>query len=174
MALDINGFTLSKSTNFLIGASGTNIDSGGRIVIPNNPAASGTTAVSGSAANQYPQVINSMTVNSGAWTGNTTFTAPVAGLYFVSTAVIINGTGDTATPTNIYNAYLGVVKNGALYGYGSSQTNDSWSPMLFQTLIYLNVGDTVAIAVNASPIPVGNSPGFYQSNHGSLAITLIG
>lgn len=174
MALNINGFALTKGTDFAIGASGTLIDSGGRIVIPNNPNVAGTTSVAGSAANQYPQVINSMQVNSGAWTSNTTFTAPVAGLYFVSSAVIINSTGDTATPTNIQNSYTSVIKNGAVYGFGSTQTNDAWSPTLYQTLIYLAVGDTVAIAINAAPGPTGSSAGFYQSNHGSLVVTLIG
>lgn len=174
MPLNINGYSIGGGTDFTIGASGTKVDSGGRIVVPNNPAYSGSTIIDGTVVNEFPQQVNSAFVNTGEWTSNTTFTAAVAGLYFVSSAHIMNSTGDNTTATNIAPNYVAVVKNGAVYAFNSSQTNDAWTPTLLQTLVYLNVGDTIQIAVNKAPGPVGASSGMYRSNHNSLAITLIG
>lgn len=174
MSLNINGYALTGGTDFTIGASGTKVDSGGCIVIPNNPNYSGSTIISGTVANEYPQQVNSAVLNSGEWTSNTTFTASITGLYFVSAAHIMNSTGDTTTATNYQYAYVAVVKNGAVYAFTSTQTNDAWTPTLLQTLVYLNSGDTIQIAVNAAPGPAGTSAGMYRSNHNSLVITLIG
>lgn len=174
MALDINGYSLAKGTDFTIGGTGTKIDSGGRIVIPANTNVSGTNLTSGTAARQNPQVINTMTVNSGAWTGNTTFTAPVAGLYFISSAMIVNSTGDNTTATNTQTTYFGVLKNGGIHSFGYVNTADGWTPVMHQTMAYLAVGDQITIAINASPLTVGTGAGYYQNNHGNLVITLIG
>jgi hypothetical protein len=174
MSLDINSFVVAGGSELVLGASGTKLDSGGRVVIPNNPALSGMTAIDGTVVSEYPQQVNSTVVNTGAWTGNTTFTAPVAGLYFVSSAMITNGTGNNTVATTIQSIYVGIVKNGVLYAFMNYHTNDGWSPALLQTLVYLAVGDTIKIAVNTAPCTVGTSAGMYRSNHNSLVITLIG
>ena len=174
MAPNIIGYVLGGGTDFTIGIAGTKIDSGGRIVIPNNPAVSGYTNISGTVANEYPQQVNSLMVNSGEWTGNTLFTATVSGLYFVSAAHIMNGTGDNSTATNYTYGYVSVVKNGVTYAFNSVQSNDAWTPSLLQTLVYLVVGDTIRIAVNTAPSPSGTSAGMYRANHNNLVITLIG
>jgi hypothetical protein len=174
MALDINGFVLTGGSDFSFGAAGAKIDSGGRVISPNYPAMHGSTIIDGSVVSEYPQNINSVTLNSGAWTGNTTFTAPVAGLYFVSTAHIVNGSGNNTVATDIKYGYIGIIKNGAVYGFNCWYTNDAWTPSLFQTMVQLAVGDTIQISVNTAPSPAGNSPGMYRSNHNSTTITLIG
>lgn len=178
MAIDINGYTLSSSSGLVLGSSSSKIRSSGAVGAPYAPY---TPSVFGSQTNyggqhpQYPWQIDSTSLNAGTvWTGNTTFTCPVAGAYYTSWGGICYGT-DSGYATSTYAGYGGLVKNGVLQGFFHWNTNDYWETVNYNRVVTCAAGDTLSWAINIAPSPVGTSGiGAYGSYHNMSTIWFIG
>jgi len=168
MAVNINGYDLSNNSGLAFGTSTSKINTNGQLISPASPIVFGSKNTgSGAVVSQYPWSVNSTTVNvNTVWTSNTTYTCPVAGVYYAAWSGICQG--------GAWNGYGGLVKNGGLTGYWAWSTNDAWDTCNFQVILGCSAGDTLAWAVNIAPSPVGASPGAYDSNHNMMTIWLIG
>lgn len=176
MPININGYNLSDSGGLALGSSSSRIRSSGAIgapLVPLNPGVFGSKIGIG-VQSQYPWVLNSSSFNTGTvWTGNTTFTCPVAGAYYTSWGGICLGTNST-TPTTTLSGYGGVVKNGVLQGFFHWNTNDYWDTVNYNKIVICAAGDTLTWAINIAPSPVGSSSGAYGDNHNMSTIWFIG
>jgi hypothetical protein len=173
MPVNINGYTLSEAAGLTFGTSGTKIVAANYgIRDPMLPGMLGS-ATDGSATYKvYPYPVNDVNINIGScWSGSTfRFTAPVAGIYYVSYSGIV---GD-GTPTQTAG-YYAVIVNGANTYWGYKDTVSIWELMHIEILFKLAAGDTVSWAMNASPGPVSGYPGgAYRSNHNTCTIWLVG
>jgi hypothetical protein len=163
MPLDINGFQLTSNSGLALGGT-AKVSTGGFLQSNATPMMFGCRTGVG-ASSTYPWPINSTTVNSGAWTSNTTWTCPVAGIYCINLTLIYG--------TNA-NGYTGVIVNGGLTYFGYSGVPDIWDTFTFQVLYKLAVNDTVSWAVNTAPAPASGAGGAYGDNHNMASIWFVG
>ena len=168
MPLDINGYQLTNNSGLVFGNSTAKVSTGGFLQSNTTPMMFGARTDSGSVIQVYPWTVNSTTVNTGAWSSNTTWTCPVAGIYCICLTVI-SGTG----PVGAYG-YNAVIVNGANTYFGYYNVTDVWDTFTFRVLYKLAVNDTVRWAINASPGPVGNGSGAYAANHNMASIWFVG
>jgi hypothetical protein len=166
MTLDINGYQLTNNSGLVFGNSTAKVSTGGFLQSNTTPMMFGARTDTGVVAS-YPWVVNSTTVNTGAWTSNTTWTCPVAGIYCICITLIC-GTG-----AGNQNGYYAVIVNGANTYFGYNAVTDPWDTFTFRVLYKLAVNDTVRWAVNTAPGPVG-SAGAYGSNHNMASIWFVG
>jgi hypothetical protein len=166
MPVDINGFQLTNSSGLGIGST-AKVSAGGFLQSNATPMMFGARTDTGLIAS-YPWVVNATTVNTGAWTSNTTWTCPVAGIYCIC-ITLISGTGSVGS-----YGYNAVIINGALAYYGYYNVGDVWDTFTFRVLYKLALNDTVRWAANTAPGPVGNGSGSYGSNHNMASIWLVG
>lgn len=165
MPVDINGFQLTNSSGLVLGGN-ARVSTGGFLQSNTTPMMFGARTDSATVISSYPWVINSTTVNTGAWTSNTTWTCPVAGIYCINLTLIC-GNGGAA-------GYVGVIINGANTYFGYYGCPDQWDTFTFQVLYKLAVSDTVAWAVNTAPAPASGGAGAYASNHNMASIWFVG
>lgn len=165
MPVDINGFQLTNSSGLVLGGT-AKVSTGGFLQSNATPMMFGSRTGSGAATSVYPWPINSTTVNTGAWTSNTTWTCPVAGIYCINITLICGNGGQAG--------YVGVIVNGANTYFGYYGCPDQWDTFTFQVLYKLAVNDTVAWAVNAAPAPASGQAGAYGDNHNMACIWFVG
>ena len=173
MPVNINGYNLSNDAGGLVlGASASRIAAANYgIKDPMLPGMLGA-ATAGGAYKVYPFPVNDVNLNLGSpWNTSTfRFTAPVAGIYFISYSGIV-GDG-TATQTNGYNA---IIINGGNWYFSYRDTISIWELQHLVGMVKLAAGDTIAWAFNVAPAPAtGSAGGAYQSNHNTCTIWLVG
>ena len=173
MPVNINGYALSNASGLKFDASNTKIVTATYgISDPALPGMQGSAMGGSSTYKVYPFPVNSVDFNNGSpWNASAfRFTAPVAGIYYISYGGIV-GNG-TATQMN---GYFAIIINGVNNYWGYKDTISLWELMHTELLFKLAAGDTVAWAMNIAPGPdSGNVSGGYQSNHNVETIWLVG
>jgi hypothetical protein len=165
MPINLNGYELTNNNGLTFGGTSAKVSTGGFLQSNSTPMMFGCRTGVGTQA-IYPWPVNSTTVNTGAWTDNTTWTAPVAGIYCINITLICGVGG---------NGYIATIINGANSYFGYWNSNDTWDTFTFQVLYKLAVNDTVRWAVNAAPGPAASSTyGAYGDNHNMACIWLVG
>lgn len=153
------------------------VDSSGRILTPARPAFSARGSgswvdVADGATTVIQMSIADINVGSSYSTSTYEFTAPVAGLYYLSAIVYIRNNGGSSSDSGTYG-YIKLQKNGsnvagfeAIHGYlnnGDADQTDTLSG-----LIQLAVNDTVRIVMQSAG---GGTSSFNRNNtsfHGYL------
>jgi hypothetical protein len=166
MPLDLNGYQLTSSSGLVFGGSNAKVSTGGVLQSNSTPMMFGARTGGATTYNVYPWPVNSTTINTGAWTSNTTWTCPVAGIYCINISLICGNGGQAG--------YVGVIVNGGLTYFGYYGCPDQWDTFTFQVLYKLAVSDTVAWAVNAAPAPASGQNGAYGDNHHMACIWFVG
>jgi hypothetical protein len=173
MSLDINGYAIANNAGLAFGASGT------KVVAPNHgifdpilPGMLGSVTDALATYKVYPYPVNSVNLNIGSpWSTSTfRFTAPVAGIYYISFSGI---TGDGTITGGA--AYYAVIINGVNTYFTYRDSNSLWTLHHSEVMINLAAGDTVAWAMNFAPGPASAAAaGAYRSNHNVNTIWLVG
>jgi len=172
MGFDINGITLSSAagTTLAMNSGATNwmaVNANGILSRPQTPYMWGTT--SGQAAIYNAGGGNLLVIaneNIGSCWNNSTgvWTCPVAGYYMVAMGNIATG----ALQTNSYG-YIGVFKNGVLYGHNHWNFGGNWHYLSLSSIVAAAAGDTIVWQlfsyVNAGIHGAGG--------HGSFSIALM-
>ncbi len=172
MPINIAGYALSNNAGLALGASASRIiASNYGVKDPSLPGFMGA-AMAGGGYKVHPFPVNDVNPNIGSvWSTSTyRFTAPVAGIYYISYSGIVgDGTGN-----NTYG-YFGLIVNGAAAYYSYKDTVALWELHHQEMMINLAAGDTVSWSMNAAPGPdSGNVCGGYQINHNTCTIWLVG
>jgi len=173
MPINFSGYNLSNAVGqgLALGTSASRITPGSYgVKVPTLPAMNGA-AVGGGTYKVYPFPVDSLDLNSGAWsTSLYRFTAPAPGLYYTSYGGIIGDGSGLSRP-----AYYGIIVNGALKYFSYNDMVSTWMLHHLEMVLKLAQGDTVAWAMNTAPGPTNPSAGgAYQSNHNTCTIWFIG
>lgn len=172
MPININGYALSNPDQLTFGASATKIHAATYgIKVPTLPAMCGSCTAGGTPYPIAPLPVNDANVNVGShWSTSTyRFTAPVAGVYYISYGGIV---GDGAT--TVVNGYFSILLNGAAAAYSYHHAAQSWDLHHLEVQLKMQAGDYVSWAMNAAPGPAGGVSGAYRSNHNVETIWLVG
>lgn len=178
MPLNLNGLSMTGTSGLsLVGTSYMGTD--GNLNVPNNAFLGARYVGNPIQSYGYPFPWNTTDVNQpGTPYYSAIFTCPSAGVYFVDLACIMQGAGSSA-PGTIKYGYGGPTKNGSLWTFFCSYTNDYWGTIHHSCLIPCAAGDLLGYAINLAPSPssIGNAnatPGIYLDNHNYLTISLLG
>jgi hypothetical protein len=159
-----NGIYLPSANNLGIATNSTlamNINANGLITSPKNPAfgaqINGNSDATYNNGSNIPFNITSFNIGSNYSTSTYTFTAPVAGLYFFSTALYL-----TNSAGFVSNYQFGFVVNGSFITFGgpdavgvvNGSTAASTLGLTCTWVVNLSAGDTVAVQPRSSALRV--------------------
>jgi len=171
--ININGYALSNSAGLSFGVSGTKVVAPSHgIFDPMLPGMLGSVTDASAVYKVYPFPVNDVNLNIGSpWSTSTfRFTAPVAGIYYISYSGI---TGDGTITGGA--GYYAVIINGVNTYYTYRDSNSLWILHHSEVMINLAAGDTVAWAMNLAPGPASAATtGAYRTNHNACTIWLVG
>lgn len=159
--------TLSFRTS---GMERLRIDAGGRVQLPNQPAASGWLDYGVGAWANAIYVANNLVINRGGHynTSNGRFTCPADGAY----AMFMQAIGWAAPGYG----YVDIYKNGSFYGpfahYNISALpgGGNWANINVNAVAVCNAGDYLQFYIRA----VGGNNGIYGASHNTFSIFYLG
>ena len=172
MPLNVGGYNLSNASGALaFGATGTRVNAASYgIRDPMLPGMLGSVTDGSSTYKCYPWPVNDTNLNIGSPWSAGRFTAPVAGIYYISFSGIV-GLGTVSAGAG----YFALIVNGVNYYWSYKDTVNTWELHHQEILFKLSAGDTVAWAMNITPGPdSGNAAGAYRTNHNTCTIWLVG